>query len=59
MAFGLDRLAMLITGAETIKDVIAFPKTNKAACLMTSSPNVVTAKELEDLHIQLADKKSE
>ena len=58
MAFGLDRLAMLITGAETIKDVIAFPKTNKAACLMTSSPNVVTAKELEDLHIQLADKKA-
>ena len=54
MAFGLDRLAMLITGAETIKDVIAFPKTKKAACLMTQSPNVVTEKELGDLHIQLA-----
>ena len=53
MAFGLDRLAMLITGAETIKDVIAFPKTNKAACLMTQSPNEVTDKELKDLHIRL------
>ncbi len=58
MAFGLDRLAMLITGAETIKDVIAFPKTNKAACLMTQSPNVVTEKELGDLHIQLAKAES-
>ena len=59
MAFGLDRLAMLITGAETIKDVIAFPNTNKAACLMTQSPNVVTDKELSDLHIQLAKTESD
>ncbi len=52
IAFGLDRLAMILACEKSIKDVIPFPKTNKAACLMTESPNSVTAEELRDLHIR-------
>lgn len=56
IAFGLDRLVMVLLGLETIKDVIPFPKTNKATCLMTSSPNKVEESELKDLHIALRNK---
>jgi len=53
IAFGLDRLVMVLLGLETIRDVVPFPKTNKASCLMTASPNVVTADQLRDLHIRI------
>lgn len=51
MAFGLDRLVMLITGTSNIRDVIAFPKVQTAACLMTDAPDVVDDKQLKELHI--------
>ena len=53
IAFGLDRMVMILTGETSIRDVIPFPKTNKAACLMTESPNQVTAEELRDLNIRV------
>ncbi len=53
IAFGVDRLAMLIAGADSIRDVIAFPKTQTAACPLTEAPTEVSEAQLRDLHIRL------
>ena len=53
LAFGLDRLVMLMTGATSIRDVMAFPKTQSAACPLTSAPAEVTTKQLRELNLQL------
>ena len=61
LAFGLDRMIMLMTGADSIRDVIAFPKVKDASCLMSNAPDVVDPKQLEELclEIRIPDKAEE
>jgi aspartyl-tRNA synthetase len=57
MAYGLDRLVMLMAGCESIRDVIAFPKVQNASCLMTGAPDYVDQKQLDELHLKVKSEK--
>lgn len=54
IAFGIDRIVAMIAGVESIRDVIAFPKTQKASCLLTDAPSAVDSTQLRDLHVRLS-----
>jgi len=55
IAFGIDRIAALMAGTESIRDVIAFPKTTSAQCLMTGAPSPIPPALLRELHVQVID----
>jgi aspartyl-tRNA synthetase len=55
IALGLDRIAMILTGSDAIRDVIVFPKTQRATCLLTGSPSPLPAQALAELHLQWKD----
>ena len=59
LAFGLDRLVMLMTGATSIRDVMAFPKTNTAACPLTNAPGEANPEQLKELSVQTVIEKKE
>ena len=52
IALGVDRLLAILAGAESIREVIAFPKTARATCLLTGAPSTVDAKQLRELHLR-------